>query len=396
MSYLRVWLKKGKEKIIEKNHQWIFSGAIFKVEENTNEGDIVKVLDHNHHFLCLAFYHQSNIALRIISKEEGKINQAFWIKKLKDAFSLRETIGLPSSITNAYRLFHGEGDAVSGLIIDVYNTAAVIQSHHKGIVNCIGDISNALLHLMNGKIKFIYHINETRADKVAAMDDSYIYGGPDGFINGEIVENGNAFAVDWESGQKTGFFLDQRENREILKKYCQNKKVLNCYSYSGGFSIYAAAGGAKEVTSVDISRPALDLLEKNITLNPTLYDTLFKTEHADVMDFLKSDLSEGFDVIIVDPPAFAKNISKRHNAIMAYKRLNALAISKINDRGLIFTFSCSQVVDTDLFTHTITAAAMEAGRNIRILGKLMQGSDHPINIFHQETSYLKGLILYVE
>ncbi len=395
MSYLRVWLKKGKEKIIEKNHQWMFSGAVFKVEDNIKEGDIVRVLDHKNHFLCLAFYHQSNIALRIISREEGLINQAFWIKKIKDAISLRNVIGLPSSITNAYRLFHGEGDSVSGLIIDVYNTAVVIQSHHKGIANCIEDISKALLQLMNGTINHLYHINENRAVK-AAMDDSYIYGGSDGLISGEIVENGNVFAVDWESGQKTGFFLDQRENRTIVKQYCQNKKVLNCYSYSGGFSIYAAAGGAKEVTSVDISRPALDLLEKNITLNPSLHDTLFKTEHADVMDFLKSDQSEGFDVIIVDPPAFAKNISKRHNAIMAYKRLNALAISKINKKGLIFTFSCSQVVDTDLFTHTITSAAMEAGKNIRILGKLMQGPDHPINIFHQETSYLKGLKLYVE
>ncbi len=396
MDFPGVWLKKNKDKMLSKKHQWIFSGAIEKIDKNVQSGSVVYVYDHSNQPLCTAFYHDSNISLRVISFTCEAPEAEFWYTRIYNAYHLRQAFGLPNALTNAYRLFHGEGDNLSGLIIDIYHEVAVLQTHHNGFHPYIHFICEALLKVFQDKIQIIFHRDESLSRNHNSESGKFIYNSssvPTPSVT--ISENGYSFEVDYMKGQKTGFFLDQKDNRVISESLAKGRNVLNCFCFTGGFSIYAGGGGATSVTSIDVSQSALQILNKNIEINKDHIKAHFETLKADVMEYLKEVKPGQFDLMIVDPPAFAKTLSKRHNAIMAYKRLNSMAISKIKKGGIILTFSCSQVVDTELFTHTITAAAMESGREVRIAGRLSQAPDHPVNIFHQETSYLKGLLLYV-
>ena len=393
LPYPSVFLKKGKEISLYRKHHWIFSGAIQRIDGNVSEGDLVHVRDYAGGFLATGFYGNGSIAVRIISFTETPIDEHFWTQKIKAAYQLRKKIGLTdSSQTNVYRLFHGEGDFVPGLIIDYYNGTAVIQAHQLGIHRQIPLIVNALLATYGSGISAVFDKSTaTLHDTSAENTDGLVYGTPTTHV---VTEHGHRFEIDWEKGQKTGFFIDQRENRQLISSYSHGKKVLNAFCYSGGFSVYALQAGAREVHSVDISKNAIEMTEKNVQLNAEGASRHSGIE-ADVMQYIK-EISGDFDVIVLDPPAFAKHVRSRHKAIQAYKRLNATAMRHIPAGGILFTFSCSQVVDQVLFNHTITAAALEADRNIRILHQLTQPADHPINIFHQETAYLKGLVVYVE
>ena len=391
-TYPTIILKKGKESSPLRFHPWIFSGAMQSFDVNLKDGDIVKVVDFKDDFLCIGHFYHGSIAIKILSFQDEFINQEFWNHKIKQAFLLRKNLGLiENKNTNCFRLVHAEGDNCPGLIIDIYDTTAVIQCHSIGMHRSIHEIKNAV----QNEVKFI----DTIYDKSAAylpteyaetISNTYLLGEQKEII---ALENNNNFLIDIELGQKTGFFLDQRDNRNLLAQYCKDKTVLNTYCYSGGFSIYALNNQANSVVSIDSSRTAMNLVDKNVELNfPN------STKHSsicdDVFHHFKTD-ENTYDVIILDPPAFAKSINKRHNAVQAYKRLNAEGIKKIHKGGIIFTFSCSQVVDKELFYSTVMSAAIEAKRDVKILHYLSQPADHPINIFHPESSYLKGLVLFV-
>ncbi len=393
LPYPSVYLKKGKEISIQRRHHWIFSGAIHHTQGTLAEGDLVQVVDMGGKFLASGYYGSGSIAVRIISFVEESIDEVFWVEKIRAAYALRKMIGLTDNPhTNVYRLFHGEGDLIPGLIIDFYNGTAVIQAHQIGIHRQIPAIVQALLTIYGDGISAVFDKSSATLHHAAIENiDGLVYGSP---TTNVVLEYGHYFEIDWVKGQKTGFFIDQRENRQLLSTYSLGKKVLNAFCYSGGFSVYALKAGAKEVHSVDISSSAIEMTEKNVQLN-AIDSTNHKGIEADVMQYIK-EISGDFDVIILDPPAFAKHIRSRHKAIQAYKRLNATAMKHIPPGGILFTFSCSQVVDQVLFNHTVTAAALEANRAIRILHQLTQPADHPINIFHQETAYLKGLVVYVE
>lgn len=390
-------ITKGKENAIERKHPWIFSGAINRIISDTGEapeeGELVEVVNYENKFLALGYFSDSTIAIRIISFEEQKIGQNFWNQKIKSAFNVRTSLGLTDNEnTNIYRLMHAEGDGISGLVIDFYNGTAVIQAHSLGVYQAIEQISKALQKVYGEKLVAVY---SKSAESLAKQTDKVV---ENGYLyqNGEPsklgLENGNQFNLDWIDGQKTGFFLDQRENRALIAKYSKGKKVLNTFCYSGGFSIYALKAGAKEVHSVDSSQKAIDLTDANVKLNNCKKHTSFT---SDTLDYLKEN-STDYDVIILDPPAYAKNKKAKHNAIQGYKRLNLMALKQIKPGGILFTFSCSQVVNRKLFYDTITAAAIESGRNIRVLEHLSQPADHPVNIYHPEGEYLKGLVLFVE
>jgi len=393
LPYPSVHLKKGKEISVQRRHHWIFSGAIHHSQGALAEGDLVQVVDMGGKFLATGFYGTGSIAVRIISFVEESIDEAFWTNKISAAYQLRKSVGLTdNSQTNVYRLFHGEGDLIPGLVIDFYNGTAVIQAHHVGIHRQIPAIVQALLAIYGNGLSAVFDKSTATLHHPDGENiDGLVYGEPTTQV---VLEHGHQFEIDWEKGQKTGFFIDQRENRQLLSSYSSGKKVLNAFCYSGGFSVYALQAGAKEVHSVDISASAIEMTERNVLLNATNRNS-HKGIEADVMQYIK-EISGDFDVIVLDPPAFAKHIRSRHKAIQAYKRLNATAMKHIPAGGILFTFSCSQVVDQVLFNHTITAAALEANRNIRILHQLTQPADHPINIFHQETAYLKGLVVYME
>ena len=393
-KYPIIQLKKGKETSPQRFHPWIFSGAMQSFDVNLKDGDIVEIVDCKNNFLCIGHFYHGSIAIKILTFKQEEINQDFWNHKIKQAFLLRKNLGLvDNKSTNCFRLIHAEGDNCAGLIIDIYDTTAVIQCHSIGMHRSINEIKNAI----ENEVTFI----DTIYDKSAAyLPKEYANELSNHYLKGEqneivAIENNNKFLIDIEHGQKTGFFLDQRENRNLLAHYCKDKNVLNTYCYSGGFSIYALNNQAKEVVSIDSSRTAMDLVDKNYTLNFGSQKKHHFSICDDVFHFFKiSDLN--FDVIILDPPAFAKNIAKRHNAVQAYKRLNAEGFKRINKGGIIFTFSCSQVVDKELFYATVMSAAIEANRDVKILHYLSQPADHPINIFHPEGSYLKGLVLYVD
>lgn len=390
-SYPIIQLKKGKEISIYRKHHWVFSGAISRMDEPVHSGDLVEVHDYKGHLIGIGFYGEGSIAVRIISFEPAVIDKKFWQGKLESALKLRIRLGLlENDQTNVFRLFHGEGDHIPGLIIDFYNGTAVIQAHHNGIHNQLPYIAEALSDLLGSRLAAVYDKSKATIGKGIEVTDGLIKGIPSTQL---VEEYGNKFEIDWETGQKTGFFIDQRENRKLLAQYAKGKKVLNTFCYTGGFSVYALNAGAKEVHSVDISAAAIAMTERNALLNGH-ESPKHQAVGADVLHYLK-DLPDSFDIIVLDPPAFAKNIRSRHQAVQAYKRINALALKNIRPGGLLFTFSCSQVVDTPLFANTVTAAAMEAGRPAKILHWLGQAPDHPVNIFHQETSYLKGLVLYV-
>ena len=388
--YKQIILRKNKEESLLRRHPWVFSGAIDLIDDEISDGDIVSVFDSRNKFLASGHFQNATIAVRILTFEEIELNQSFYNKVLSEAIELRKTLGLFSKENSICRILHGEGDGLPGLIIDYYNGVAVIQCHSIGMYQSIELISVALQTVLGKSLKAVYSKSSETLHNKADIVDSFIFGTCK--TPHKAKENGIIFSIDWVTGQKTGFFIDQRENRKLLSKYAQNKKILNTFCYSGGFSLFALKAGANEVHSLDSSKKAIELTEQNVGLNKLEENHV--TIVADAMEFMKT-VDNSFDVIILDPPAFAKHRDKRHQAIQGYKRLNEMAIRSIRPGGIIFTFSCSQVVDKNLFTHTVIAAAISSGRKIRILEQLHQPADHPINAFHPEGEYLKGLVIQV-
>lgn len=389
-----VTLRRGREQSVLRKHPWIFSGAIYSDTSSLSDGDTVLVQDAGGRDLGVGHFQSSSLAIRLMAFESIVPDEAFWTKRLTAAADYRMALGiLRPGETDAYRLVHGEGDQLPGLIIDVYADTAVVQAHSIGMHKALPMIARVLPGIPALGIQYVYDKSHETLPGNYASGQSDGWQGDPGQPVLEIREGGLAFEVDVAGGQKTGFFLDQRENRALVRRYAHGRHVLNCFAYTGGFSLYALAGGAAQVTSIDASGPAMALLERNVGRNG------FSDRHAglrdDVLKFLTRDESL-YDLMIVDPPAFAKNLAKRHNAVQAYKRLNALAMQRIRPGGLLFTFSCSQVVDKPLFHNTLVAAAIESGRMARILHDLDQGPDHPVSIFHPEGHYLKGLALCID
>ena len=391
---LTIYLKNKKDTFVRRFHPWIFSGAIKRKEGTAVDGAIAKVYSHQGEFLAQGHYHEGSIAIKIFSFEETELNTAFWTNKLQRAFDLRAKVGLTEGERVSYRLVHGEGDGLPGLIIDVYHQTVVLQAHTIGMHQLRETLVEALRNVLGARITGIYDKSKNSLPKNYAQDkeNGYLWG--TALEQDVIIENGCQFEVNWQTGQKTGFFLDQRDNRKLLQRFCAGKRVLNAFCYSGGFSVYALKAGAASVDSVDASARAIELVDKNVLLND-LDPNKHQSYKADVMKFLKEQEAP-YDVMVLDPPAYAKTVAKRHKAVQAYKRLNAEGLKLVSKGGILLTFSCSQVVDNPLFYHTITAAAIEAGRQVRVLHRLTQPADHPVNIFHPEGNYLKGLVLYVE
>jgi len=386
-----IQLKRGKDESLRRFHPWVFSGAIQYIDEDIQEGDIVRVVTAGGEFIAVGHYQEGSIAVRVLSFRDVAIDDAFWAARLLSALEMRQTIGLADSATNnTYRLVHGEGDHLPGLIIDVYGRTAVMQAHSIGMHLCRKQIAQQLAAVMGQRITNIYYKSETTLSFIEP-ENGFLYGGSDENV---AVENGLQFYVDWLRGQKTGFFVDQRENRSLLEQYAHGHRVLNMFCYTGGFSVYAMRGGAELVHSVDSSAKAIDLTNRNIELNfPG--DERHKAFCDDAFKFL--DEAKGqYDLIILDPPAFAKHRGALHNALKGYTRLNQKALQMIPSGGLLFTFSCSQVVTKDHFRNAVFTAAALARRKVRILHQLHQPADHPVNIYHPEGEYLKGLVLYVE
>jgi 23S rRNA (cytosine1962-C5)-methyltransferase len=386
----KVYLKRGKEESLLRFHPWIFSGAIHHTDNGIEEGEVVRVVTENGDFIAVGHYQQGSIAVRVLTFNEVEIDDQFWESRLQSALDMRLSIGLANNPqTNAYRLVHGEGDLLPGLIIDVYGDTAVMQAHSIGMHLSRYAIAQALAKVMKNRVSNIYYKSETTLSFVEP-ENGFLLGETD---NNIAVENGLKFYVDWLRGQKTGFFVDQRENRALLEKYSADKNVLNMFCYTGGFSFYAMRGGAKSVHSVDSSAKAIELTRRNVELNfPG--DSRHEAFCEDAFKYL--DKIQGYNLIILDPPAFAKHRGALHNALKGYTRLNQKAFEKIEKGGILFTFSCSQVVTKEHFRNAVFTAAALAKRKVRILHQLHQPADHPINIYHPEGEYLKGLVLYVE
>lgn len=395
MSLRDITVHKSKCHSILRKHPWIFSGAIKSKPQDLQEGELVYVHDDSGRRLGFGYYQNNSISIKLLSFGEEKYNpDSFWNILISNAFNLRATLGLiGNSDTNAYRLIHGEADGAPGLIIDIYDDTAVLQCHSQGIYNNIHLIAEALQNIYPNAIRHIYNKSkDTLPSSPSHTLNNYFIVGNKAKVN--IIENGICFEINLLDGQKTGFFLDQRENRQLLRKYSKNKNVLNTFSYTGGFSLNALKGEATSVQSIDSSSKALEQLTVNLQINN--YSKSAHQSHClDVIPFLNNLVEDYFDIIVLDPPAFAKNISKRHNAIQAYKRINLAAINKIKKGGLLFTFSCSQVVTEDFFYSTLMAAGIESKRNVQLLHKLHQAPDHPVSIFHPEGSYLKGAVLFI-
>lgn len=392
--YKNIYLKKGKEDSLKRFHPWVFSGAISHLDENIEEGDTVRVITADGEFIAIGHFQIGSIAVRVLSFEDIDIDGAFWRKRLSSALTMRQNIGIADNPdNNTYRLVHGEGDNLPGLVVDCYGKTAVMQAHSVGMHVCRNEIARALVDVMGDRIKHVYYKSETTLPYKAGLgqENGFIYGGCDDNV---AVENGLKFHVDWLKGQKTGFFVDQRENRLLLERYAKDKTVLNMFCYTGGFSFYAMRGNARLVHSVDSSAKAIELTNANVELNfPG--DSRHEAFCEDAFKFL--DSADGkYDLIILDPPAFAKHRAALHNALKGYTRLNVKALERIKSGGILFTFSCSQVVTKDNFRNAVFTAAALAKRNVRILHQLHQPADHPINIYHPEGEYLKGLVLYVE
>ena len=396
----QIYLRRGKEESLLRRHPWIFSGAIdyIKAEEESEiaEGALVEVFDHKGAFIARGHYQIGSIAVRVLSFEREEIDQAWWNRRLRVALDVRRTLALTDDpSTTCYRLVHGEGDSLPGLVVDIYGSTAVVQCHSVGMYRSRQQIAGAIRAAYGDRITAIYDKSSQtlpfKADLGAV--DGYLWGTSD-HASQVVLENGEKFWVNWEKGQKTGFFLDQRENRELVKRYARGRTVLNTFCYTGGFSVYALSGGAREVCSVDSSERAVALATENMRLNfgP---DAPHSEVAADAVEYLR-DIGDRYDLIILDPPAFAKHHKVLGNAMQGYKRLNARALSQIRPGGILFTFSCSQAVSKELFRTTVFSAAAIAGRKVRILHQLSQPADHPINIYHPEGEYLKGLVLYVE
>jgi len=384
-------ISKGKEKFLDRRHPWIFSGAIASNTSQIDDGALVEVQDNHGNFYGIGFFQPGSIAVRLISIENVSIDQDFWNKKIENAIQLRLGLGLINDENTICRLVHGEGDGVPGLIVDFYNGVAVIQAHAVGIFRNIKFIVEALKYALGDLLIAVYDKSaETLPARIDSVND-YVFGRcPTPHL---AKENGQPFSIDWVSGQKTGFFIDQRDNRSLLAKYSEGKRVLNTFCYSGGFSIYALNAGATLVHSLDSSKKAIELVERNLAHNA--HAGKHESIVADAVKYM-NELGEAYDLIVLDPPAFAKHMNKRHQAIKAYSRLNANAIRQIKPGGIIFTFSCSQVVDAFQFQKAVIAAAIECKRNVRILHQLHQPADHPVSAFHPEGNYLKGLVIQVD
>jgi 23S rRNA (cytosine1962-C5)-methyltransferase len=412
MQSPQVILKPGKDAPVRRFHPWIFSGAIQRIVGKPQDGDAVEVLDSGKARLASGHYHEGSIAVKLFAFGEEVPGTDLWLRKLQAAHAVRQQLALTG--TTAYRLVHGEGDGFPGLIIDFYDGVAVLQAHSIGMHREREQLVSALKSLYGKGLRAVYDkSHETLPERYAeGVRNGYL------FVNGfqslgdfgslpddppqfplphPVLENGHTFLIDWQTGQKTGFFLDQRDNRALLARYAPGRRVLNAFCYSGGFSIYALAAGAALVHSVDASQKAIDLTNRNVEANSEHRTTTI--EHRaiaeDVTKYLKTH-DQLYDLIVLDPPAFAKSLDARHRAVQGYKRLNAEGLRRLAPGGILFTFSCSQVVDRELFYHTVVAAALEAGRSVRVLHQLTQAPDHPVNFFHPEGSYLKGLVLYVE
>ncbi len=387
----QIRLRRSKEESLLRFHPWVFSGAIQSVDEGIEEGDIVRVVTSDGRFIAVGHYQEGSIAVRVLTFSDVPIDDRFWASRLQSALNMRVAIGLADSpVSNAYRLVHGEGDLLPGLIIDVYGKTAVMQAHSIGMHLCRKEIAAQLVNVMGSRIENVYYKSETTLPYMEP-ENGFLYGGSDDNI---ALENGLKFYVDWLRGQKTGFFVDQRENRSLLEQYAHGRRVLNMFCYTGGFSFYAMRGGAALVHSVDSSAKAVELTNRNVELNfPG--DQRHQAFCEDAFKFLEK--TEGaYDLIILDPPAFAKHRGALHNALKGYTRLNQKAFQMIQPGGILFTFSCSQVVTKDHFRNAVFTAAALARRKVRILHQLHQPADHPVNIYHPEGEYLKGLVLYVE
>lgn len=393
MNYRKIFLRRGKEESLKRFHPWIFSGAIAKMDQEIEEGDIVSVYTSDNKFIAVGHYQIGSIAVRILDFNERKIDETFFIERLEQAYQLRYSIGLIRPDNNAFRLVHGEGDFLPGLVVDIYDKTAVIQAHSPGMHYARNIIAEALVKIADGIVTNVFYKSETTLPYKAQLNSQ------DGYIKGDFdsniaVENGLKFHVDWLRGQKTGFFVDQRENRSLLEHYAKDRSVLNMFCYTGGFSFYAMRGGAKVVHSVDSSAKAIQLTKDNVELNfPG--DPRHQAFEEDAFKFL-GEIDGKYDLIILDPPAFAKHKSALKNALIGYRKLNAKAFEKIKPGGILFTFSCSQAVSKEQFRLAVFSAAAQSGRKVRILHQLTQPADHPINIYHPEGEYLKGLVLHVE
>lgn len=403
---IKVILRKGREESLKRFHPWVFSGAVAEIQGSPAEGDIVGVYSSDGSFLAAGHYQIGSIAVRILSFDENVNNPDFWKIMIERAFLVRVAAGLASPLsdgevggdTDCYRLVHGEGDNLPGLIVDYYNGVCVMQAHSAGMFRSRKQICDALVSLYGDGLKAVYDKSSGTVPFKAGLNpvDGYLYK-KEGFDDAgfTVREHGHSFVVDWTEGQKTGFFLDQRENRVLVEKFAKDRNVLNLFCYTGGFSIYALAGGAAHVDSVDSSKKAMSLVDRNVALNgfsPDSHTSLC----CDAIDYLKSVPEGKYDLMIVDPPAFAKHRGALNNALRAYQRLNAAAISKVAPGGIVFTFSCSQVVDKEAFALAVFSAAAQCRRSVRILDRLNQPADHAVNIYHPEGEYLKGLLLYVE
>lgn len=392
--YTAIYLKKGKDESLKRLHPWIFSGAIDHMEGNPNEGDCVRVFTSEGQFIAVGHYQIGSIAVRVLSFEDQEVGVPFWTRRIAEAYVVRRSLGIiDGTYNNVYRLVHGEGDRLPGLIVDVYGHTAVMQAHSVGIHNCREQIADALMQVLDGTVDSIYYKSETTLPFKADL------GPENSFIRGSSADNvateyGLQFHIDWLKGQKTGFFVDQRENRRLLESYTKGRSVLNMFCYTGGFSVYAMRGGATLVHSVDSSAKAIDLTNQNIALNfPD--DKRHQAYAEDAFKYMERAGTD-YDLIVLDPPAFAKHKDALRNALKGYTKLNAKAFEKIKPGGILFTFSCSQAVNKDQFRLAVFTAAAQSRRHVRILHQLHQPADHPINIYHPEGEYLKGLVLYVE
>ena len=392
--YKSIYLKKGKEESLNRFHPWIFSGAIHHMDDNIEEGEFVNIFTASNEFIAVGHYQIGSIAIRVLTFSKVEISYDFWCDRLSSALKMRQNVGIAdNNVNNTYRLVHGEGDYLPGLVIDCYGETAVMQAHSVGMHVCSEEICRALIKVMGERIKHVYYKSETTLPFKAELgqENGFMYGGTDNDI---AIENGLKFHVDWLRGQKTGFFVDQRENRNLLEHYAKGKSVLNMFCYTGGFSVYAMRGQAKLVHSVDSSAKAVELTNRNIALNfPD--DLRHEAFCEDAFKYLDNNDNK-YDLIILDPPAFAKHRAALRNALKGYTRLNVKGLQRIKHGGILFTFSCSQVVSKEHFRNAVFTAAAQAGRKVRILHQLHQPADHPINIYHPEGEYLKGLVLYVE
>ncbi|MDE5656233.1 MAG: class I SAM-dependent rRNA methyltransferase [Muribaculaceae bacterium] len=394
MDYPVLKLKRGKDESLRRFHPWVFSGALTHMPADLEEGSVVRVLDHDGNTMGVGHFQIGSIAVRMLDFGDSTIDADFYAARLQQAWRMREALGLRRHDNNAFRLVHGEGDFLPGLVVDIYDTTAVVQAHSPGMHFARHIIADALMQLPGAGIKAVYYKSETTLPYKARLDpqNDYIAGTPGGSV---AVENGLKFNIDWLRGQKTGFFVDQRDNRSLLQHYSRGRRVLNMFCYTGGFSVYAMRGGAELVHSVDSSAKAVTLTEANVELNfPG--DNRHKAFATDAFKYLDAMERNAYDLIILDPPAFAKHRSALRNALRGYQRLNAAAFERIASGGILFTFSCSQAVTKEQFRLAVFSAAAQTGRRVRILHQLTQPADHPVNIYHPEGEYLKGLILYVE